>query len=88
MIDLYSVRFVGPKARQRAKACAKGVYQYRLLNGDSNWAGSDLRGNAGRYGARYAKSRRALQKRIQAAGLQCGIVREAHRRIVMVIDSR
>ena len=48
---------------------ARGSYQRGILGGYENLSGSTLRGNAKRYGGRYALSRRALLSRLEAAGL-------------------
>jgi hypothetical protein len=47
--------------------CARGSYQEGLLSGRQNWAGSDLEGNARKYGARYHASRDSLLDRINAS---------------------
>lgn len=46
--------------------CARGGYQAAILKGWSRWSGSDLKGEAGSFGPRYADSRRALLDRIRS----------------------
>lgn len=46
---------------------ARGSYQRALLTGEETWSGSSLRGKAGRYAGRYARSRSSLVERIQAS---------------------
>jgi hypothetical protein len=49
-----------------AQQCARGCYQRDLLGGHHTWSGSSLRGEAARWGARYAASRDALYGRLAA----------------------
>lgn len=46
---------------------ARGSYQRNLVYGVEAWSGGSLRGAAASYGASYARSRRALIERINAA---------------------
>lgn len=48
-------------------AAARGTYQRALLTGQETWSGSSLRGKAGRYSGRYARSRWSLVERIKAS---------------------
>lgn len=45
---------------------ATGDYQRAILAGRETWSGSSLRGNARKWGGRYAASRSALEDRIAA----------------------
>lgn len=47
--------------------CALGQYQYDLLMGRQCWSGSDLAGEAARFGGRYAESRGHLLRRVNEA---------------------
>jgi hypothetical protein len=55
------------QARQAARQAARGTYQKGLVAGQQSWAGSDLKGRAGQYAGRYAKTRAALIKRANQA---------------------
>lgn len=47
-----------------ALALAHGCYQRNLIRGSETWSGSSLKGKAAKYGAHYARSRRALLERL------------------------
>jgi len=47
--------------------CARGDYQAGLLNGSETWSGSSLKGEASKWGARYAESRANLLERVDFA---------------------
>jgi hypothetical protein len=49
---------------EAAFAAAAGTYQTDLLTGDEAWSGGTLKGNAKKWGAKYAASRRALLVRL------------------------
>lgn len=51
---------------------AKGVYQANLLAGLERWSGAGLAGAAKAWGGQYARSRRALVGRIDAAAREFG----------------
>lgn len=52
-----------------ALSLCRGSYQERVVVGRARLSGSDLRGKAARYSARYGASRRAIQDRLRAAGV-------------------
>ena len=52
--------------REATNRAAHGSYQGDLLGGGETWSGSTLKGAAGKYGARYAESRRNFVDRISA----------------------
>ena len=52
-----------------ALAAKSRCYQRDVLTGRAALSGSDLRGAAGRYAGRYAKSRRSVLARLGALGL-------------------
>lgn len=66
--------------RQAALKLARGSYQRALIYGTESWSGSTLRGKAREYGARYAKSRRALIERLMDNDLAF-LVKEANGKI-------
>lgn len=70
-------------------SCARGCYQRALLEGREPWSGAGLRGRAAQFGARYARSRKGLVDRINAA-LPSGWRAETRicdrRRVLVVID--
>lgn len=70
-----------------ALALAHGDYQRDLLTGRARWSGSDLTGNARKYSARYAQSRRALYARLQGAGFNVTVAdyRNDNGRIMRVL---
>lgn len=70
-----------------ARACARGEYQERLVEGTARWSGADLKGKAGKYGGRYAASRDALVAALRAAGLTLIWLRASHGRHVLVVSS-
>ena len=49
---------------------ARGSYQRALLIGYARWSGSDLKGRALKYSAHYARSRKNLLARLEAAGFR------------------
>lgn len=59
---------------EKALAQAKGSYQKGLILGEYRLSGADLRGSAKNYSGSYARSRRALIKRLWNADIT---VREA-----------
>ncbi len=56
-------------AKKIALSLCKGPYQTSLVHGAS-WSGSDLKGNAARYGGRYRASRLSLIDACKGAGLR------------------
>ena len=52
-----------------AHECVRGSYQSDVLNGYHNLSGSTLRGEASRWGGKYAESRAGLLGRMNAAGV-------------------
>jgi hypothetical protein len=52
-----------------AMPLARGCYQRAILTGDARVSGSDLRGRAREFGARYSRSRANLMGRLTAAGI-------------------
>jgi hypothetical protein len=53
----------------RAFRCARGSYQYALLNGNQQWSGAGLKGEARHWSVGYAESRRSLMARLRKAGV-------------------
>lgn len=49
-----------------------GVYQNNIMSGQSRWSGSDLRGKARKYNARYWHSRNSLLNRMKAEAQKYG----------------
>ena len=77
---------VSESAYEVAAKLVRGCYQQALLNGNESLSGSTLRGKAARYGAHYARSRAAFLARCRRAGLEVVILRQAHGRLVLVLD--
>ena len=63
----------------------KGSYQENLVLGFENLSGSTLKGTARSYGGKYAQSRAALLKRLDAAGIPHGEFRGPNGRRELVI---
>lgn len=57
------------EAQAAALKLARGTYQKAIVTGEARLSGADLKGEAGRWGARYAGSRAALFGRIAASGI-------------------
>ncbi len=55
--------------RDAALKLCRGHYQIAIVSGDQNLSGSDLTGNASRYGLHYRNSRAALLGRLRDADL-------------------
>lgn len=51
----------------------KGSYQHDLVNGDSAWSGSDLKGKARVYAGKYAQSRASLLSSIERVASSLGV---------------
>lgn len=54
------IRRAAQAARKALRRAVRGNYQERLLTGQQNWSGSDLRGRAAKWGGKYAQSRYGL----------------------------
>jgi hypothetical protein len=54
------IRRAAKAARKALRRAVRGNYQERLLTGQQNWSGSDLRGRAAKWGGKYAQSRYKL----------------------------
>ena len=65
-------------AMERALGLCRGTYQRAIVRGERRLSGADLAGKAARYGAHYARSRRAILARLEAAGVPHRIVRGRH----------
>lgn len=70
---------------ERACGLARGDYQLDLLTGHRSWAGSDLKGKAGRYSDRYRTSREALLDRMAENGIKSRFVLTRSGRKVLVV---
>ena len=58
--------YATPAATELALTLCRGSYQRALIMGTETWSGAGLRGRAGQYGARDARSRQALLLRLEA----------------------
>lgn len=85
MIDHDYIRIDDQQAHDRALALARGRYQSALLRGEARLSGAELQGKARRYGGRYRDSRRALLRRMTAAGIAWHEERGEHGKRVLVI---
>jgi hypothetical protein len=72
------------EARDAARALCRGDYQRAIVDGEARWSGADLVGEARRWAARYAESRRNLLARIQRAGIPARVVK-ANRHGLLVL---
>lgn len=72
-------------AFSQALQLARSRYQDDLLQGLENLSGSTLTGSAASYGGSYARSRRALLRRLTAAGVPWGETRGVRGRRELVI---
>lgn len=72
------------EAAVRALFPAGGSYQLALIGGDAAWSGSDLRGTARRFSARYHATRCAVVARLTAAGFRCQWTTDARWRCLSV----
>lgn len=82
---------VSIRAMDRALACCRGDYQRNLVQGYEAISGGTLKGKAATYGGKYAQSRAALVKRLQAEGLQVWEIIDGRRRgarILMISEVR
>ena len=70
--------------RAAVLALAEGDYQVRLLSNEEAWSGSTLKGAAKKYASTYAKSRRALVARLEAAGYTATIKLDGRRHVMHV----
>lgn len=69
-------------------ALARGTYQYALLTGTARWSGGDLAGKARRFGGVYAASRRAVLRRLHAAGYVTHEERRGRYRVRVLVVTR
>lgn len=72
-------------ARAVALSLCRGSYQEQIVTGRARLSGADLRGKAGRYGAKYARSRATIIGRMRAAGIPVSERKAAHGRRVLTI---
>lgn len=70
-----------------ARACVRGDYQADIMSGRARWSGSDLRGKAAEFGAKYRASREALLSRLRRAGCKAEVrdYLNANRRVMRVL---
>jgi hypothetical protein len=54
---------------EEALALCRGSYQRNLVMGQESWSGSSLQGKARNWGTSYFRSRKALLRRIEEAGI-------------------
>jgi hypothetical protein len=68
---------------------AQGSYQEDLIDGRARWSGSELKGQAKKWGANYQRSRLALLRRLQsharAHDAECAGIRLARTKGVRVV---
>lgn len=74
-----------PAVQQTALTLVKGSYQRRLVLGGCRMSGADLEGRARKFSAGYARSRKNLLQRLQAAGLPVaeGLLKPTGRRVLV-----
>jgi hypothetical protein len=72
-------------ARAVALSLCRGWYQEAIVTGRARLSGADLKGKAGRFGGKYARSRARILGRLRAAGIPVSERKAAHGRRVLTI---
>lgn len=67
-----------------AMSCTNGDYQIGLISGEESWSGSTLKGNAKKWGSRYAQTRKDLEKRMKDAGVKYSFQIIGRRRVLCI----
>lgn len=81
----HNIIFFSEKDRLNAFSLCKGSYQQSLIEGQSRWSGSDLKGKAKKFGAKYSRSRNRLVQRMADAGMKLKFVyAEKNKKILLV----
>lgn len=89
------MQYLGPSRKylngvsvDEALSCARGEYQRSLVLGTARWSGADLRGEAKKWGAGYARSRNGLLDRLSTRfGARLVYDRDQNRKLVCVIGN-
>jgi len=71
-----------------ALGLCRGDYQRAVVLGEQRWSGSDLRGEARKWGLHYKRSRDNLMKRCTAAGIPWHIDTQARGLLVLAWGNR
>ncbi len=72
-------------ATKLALQLCRGSYQEDIITGHQRWSGSDLRGRASKWGARYKASRDAVMRRVTTAGIPWRIETRKRGLLVLVL---
>lgn len=67
---------------------ARGSYQVDILLGREALSGASLRGTARLYGARYARSRRAVCDRLRELGIPAAVTQNKRGKLELVTGER
>lgn len=88
-VEIYSQGiWSAQEVRKRAEEQARGCYQRDLLNGDARLSGSELRGKARKYKARYQRSIENLLDRVAASGVKTSERRGKRGKRILVLGAK